>query len=85
MSELVVYHPDPEINAELIQQAVSVEVFDLSIGYAPRWWVCPDCAASHQRGWFQAVGVHRCLRCGYVGTQGTMHTNRPVAEVNPND
>lgn len=71
------YHPDPAINAEVIADALRAEDADLAVGYPPRWWVCPACHASHRRGYFLSVGVHRCLRCGYVGEGGTMHTNRP--------
>jgi rubredoxin len=71
------YHPDPEINAELIQQANEAEAFDLSIGYPPRWWTCPECGVAHNRGHFQAIGQHRCLSCGYVGAGGVMRTNPP--------
>lgn len=71
------YHPDPEINAEIVNQALTAERVDIAAGYAPRWWTCPDCASSHQRGHLYAVGVHRCLGCGYVGTGGVMKTNPP--------
>jgi rubredoxin len=71
------YHPDPEINAEVAAEAVRVEMLDVSLGYSPRWWRCPNCGATHRRGWFLAFGQHRCLGCGYVGAEGTMHTNRP--------
>lgn len=73
-----VYHPDPTIDAEVRADALAAETTDIAAGYAPRWWLCPDCRATHRRGWFQAVGVHRCLGCGYVGEGGTMHTNRPT-------
>jgi len=66
------YHPDPEINAEVAKDAMEAEIFDVMVaGYAPRRWTC-DCGASHSRGFFQAPGVHRCLRCGYVGRGGTL-------------
>lgn len=68
----VAYHPDPIINAELIQQSIEAEAFDLSIGYPPRAWTC-ICGATHQRGHHLTVGTHRCLACGYVGTEGVMH------------
>lgn len=71
MNEPVVYHPDPEINAEVAQQALDAEIFDLAIGYPPRRWICP-CGASHSRGHFGVVGSHRCLRCGYAGGDGVM-------------
>ncbi len=69
------YHPDPEINAEIEQMALDAERFDLAAGYPPRYWVCPDCGAGHRRGHFMAIGAHRCLFCGYIGTGGTMHTH----------
>lgn len=75
------YHPDPAIDAEVRADALVNERIDLDAGYPPRWWVCPDCGASHRRGWFMSEGTHRCLRCGYVGVFGTMHTNRPSASV----
>lgn len=37
------YHPDPEINAGISQQALEAERYDLSIGYQSRWWDCRDC------------------------------------------
>jgi hypothetical protein len=67
------YHPDPEVDADVRADALAAEIFDLSIGYPPRWWTC-RCGASHARGHFGAVGVHRCLRCGYVGNLGRMST-----------
>jgi hypothetical protein len=70
------YHPDPEIDRDIRIEAHQNEVFDLSVGYSPRRWLC-DCGAAHRRGWFMSEGVHRCLRCGYVGEGGTMHTNDP--------
>jgi hypothetical protein len=66
-----VYHPDPEINAEIAQTALEAEQADLAAGYPPRPWLC-DCGASHSRGHFMTVGVHRCLGCGYVGPGGVM-------------
>lgn len=73
------YHPDPEINAGISQQALEAERYDLSIGYPSRWWVCPGCNKSHNRWHFEAVGIYRCLTCGYVVAGGTMHINRPGA------
>ena len=70
-----VYHPDPEINAEIIEAARQAEIIDLAAGYPPRFWRCPDCGAGHKRGHFQVIGVHRCLGCGYVGDGGTVHTH----------
>ena len=66
------YHPDPTINAEVAQQTLEAERADLAMGYPPREWKCPDCGASHKRGHFMTIGVHRCLSCGYVGTEGVM-------------
>lgn len=71
---LVAYHPDAEINAEIAEAALEAERLDLSAGYPPRLWTCPDCGAGHGRGHFQVIGVHRCLRCGYVGDGGIMAT-----------
>lgn len=68
----VVYHPDPEINAGVAADVLEAERVNLSIGYAPSAWTCP-CGASHSRGHFGTVGVHRCCACGYVGTGGVMH------------
>jgi rubredoxin len=70
----VVYHPDPAINEEIAEAALESERLDLAAGYPPRRWTCPDCAASHSRGHFQVIGVHRCLSCGYVGSAGVMST-----------
>jgi len=69
-----VYHPDVEINEGIIAEALAGEIVDLAAGYAPKFWRC-QCGAGHSRGHFQAIGVHRCLRCGYVGTGDTMHTH----------
>lgn len=78
------YHPDDEINAEIVAQALDAEIADLAAGYPPRAWTCP-CGATHNRGHFGTIGVHRCLSCGYVGTEGIMRTqgaaDRPVARV----
>lgn len=76
---MIGYHPDPEINAEIVAQALVAEQADLAAGYPPRWFRC-DCGAAHNRGHFQVIGVHRCMACGYVGTGGTTHINRPVEE-----
>jgi hypothetical protein len=67
----VVYHPDPEINADVIADAIEAERADLAAGYPPRRWRCP-CGAEHSRGHFGAIGAHRCLSCGYTGTGGIM-------------
>lgn len=66
------YHPDPDINAGVAQDALDAERADLKAGYPPRRWTCP-CGQSHSRGHFMGqIGVHRCLWCGYVGTGGVM-------------
>ena len=77
----VVYHPDPEINAEVAADALMAERADLAAGYMPRLWTCPDCGKEHGRGHFLTIGAHRCLSCGYVGTGGVMRTEDepPVA------
>ena len=74
MNVAVCYHPDPEIDAEVRQAALEGERIDLAAGYPPKRWVCPSCGASHGRGHFQVVGIHRCLGCGYVGDGGVMLT-----------
>lgn len=68
------YHPDSEINEEIVAQALEAERIDLAAGYLPKFWRC-ECGAGHSRGHFQTIGVHRCLKCGYVGIGGTMHTH----------
>lgn len=73
----VQYHPDPEINAGIVADALAAELADLKAGYPPRWWICP-CGASHRRGFFMAVGVHRCLKCGYVGELGVLSEEREL-------
>lgn len=78
------YHPDTEINAEIIEQALEAETSDLKAGYPSRWWVCPVCETPHNRGHFGTVGSHRCWKCGYAGGEGTMHTNNPIPYL-PND
>jgi hypothetical protein len=65
------YHPDPEINAAVTADAAAAECAGLAAGYPPRRWRC-TCGAAHSRGHFGAIGVHRCLSCGYVGTGGVM-------------
>ena len=69
---LLAYHPDAEINAGVAADALDAERYDLSVGFPPSPWLCPECGAGHDRGHFQTVGVHRCLGCGYVGTGGVM-------------
>lgn len=66
------YHPDPEINALVEQEAAESERADIAAGFPPRWWLCPECGATHNRGHFGVIGSHRCLRCGYVGGGGVM-------------
>jgi rubredoxin len=68
----VVYHPDPEINAEVAADALEAERADLAAGYPPRRWKCPSCGAEHERGHFMTIGIHRCLGCGYAGPDGVM-------------
>lgn len=65
------YHPDPEIDAEVHAEAMESERLDLAAGYPPRRWRC-DCGAEHGRGHFQTIDVHRCLNCGYIGTEGRL-------------
>jgi hypothetical protein len=65
------YHPDPTVNAEVAADAAVAESADLAAGYPPRAWMCP-CGAVHRRGYFQQVGTHRCLGCGYIGTGGVL-------------
>lgn len=68
----IAYHPDPTINAGVAADVLAAEVADLAAGLPPRAWACPSCGRSHKRGHFQAIGQHRCLRCGYAGTGGVM-------------
>lgn len=65
------HHPDPEIAASVEQDAREAEAADVAAGYLPRPWTC-DCGRTHSRGHFYAIGTHRCLGCGYVGTGGTL-------------
>lgn len=71
------YHPEPEVNAEIIADAIAAETTDLKAGYQPRWWACPICNRAHNRGHHLTIGTHRCLACGYEGAGGTMHINDP--------
>lgn len=74
MSEqAAVYHPDPEINAEVAAGVLEAEKVNLAAGLPPSHWECPGCGSSHGRGHFLSIGVHRCLRCGYYGPGGVMH------------
>jgi len=68
---MIAYHPDPEMNEGIADDVLKAEIYDLSIGYPPRRWTCL-CGRSHSRGHFMAIGQHRCLWCGYVGTGGVM-------------
>lgn len=68
---MTTYHPDPEINRGVAADALQAEIADLAAGYVPRKWVCP-CGASHSRGHFMSIGIHRCMKCGYVGDEGVM-------------
>ena len=84
----MMYHPDPEIDAGVRADALEAEMFDLSVGYPARWWVCPTCEKAHRNGFTNgAFGVHRCLWCGYVGDGGTMHINdpRPATTLDPGE
>jgi hypothetical protein len=65
------YHPDPAIHAGVAAEVLEAERVDLEAGLPPRRWTCP-CGASHSRGHFMVIGVHRCLACGYVGPDGIM-------------
>lgn len=65
------YHPDPEINAEVIADALEAERANLAAGFLPQRWRC-ICGTEHARGHVESIGIHRCLACGYVGTEGVM-------------
>ncbi|MHB8734256.1 MAG: hypothetical protein ACYC6M_03025 [Terriglobales bacterium] len=41
-------------------------------------FTCPDCEATHTRGWFGAPGNFRCLRCGYTGPTLTEYHPDPA-------
>jgi len=70
---MIAYHPDPEINREVAAEVLANEAFDVLIArLPPRRWMCPLCGTSHSRGHLGAIGTHRCLSCGYVGTGGVM-------------
>ena len=75
----IVYHPDPRINAEVAADALDAERADLTAGYPPRPWCCP-CGAAHARGHFGAIGIHRCLACGYVGPGGVLLDGSDLTE-----
>lgn len=70
------YHPDPEIDREVVAEALEGEAYDMSVGDAPWWWQCPACKRSHNRGHHGAIGIHRCLGCGYTGPCGMMSERR---------
>lgn len=72
------YHPDPAINAEVALDALDAERADLAAGYPPRPWQCGECGASHARGHFGSIGVHRCLRCGYAAAFALMQPVRAL-------
>lgn len=56
------YHPDPDIDAEILAEAALGARADLSAGL--RCHCCPRCGWTHGRGWFDGVDTYRCLRCG---------------------
>jgi hypothetical protein len=77
MEEGDFYHPDPEINAQVTEEANANERFDVAARLPPRWWICPECGASHTRGFIDGHSSHRCLRCGYGGGGGTFSDLSP--------
>lgn len=79
----VAYHPDPEINAGVAADMLEAERADLVAGYPPRRWTCPVCSTAHGRGHFGAIGIHRCLKCGYTGTGGVMEEEGAPASPPP--
>lgn len=64
------------IQEEIAADERDAEVADVKAGYPPRRWRCV-CGAEHDRGHFQALGVHRCMRCGYAGDGGTLLEPEP--------
>lgn len=68
---LLRYHPDPDIDAGIHEEAQESERRDLDAGYPPRRWRC-GCGAEHGRGHYLTIDTHRCLACGYVGTGGAL-------------
>lgn len=66
-TKAVCYHPDLEINADGITNAVEGERADLAAGCAPRRWRC-ICGTEHSRGHFGTVGAHRYLTCEAVAS-----------------
>lgn len=69
------YHPDPEINAEVALDVRDGEKANLAAGLPPSTWMC-ECGARHSRGHYGTIGVHRCMKCGYVGTGGVLLDSR---------
>lgn len=66
------YHPDPEINEEIAEDARTGETLSVfTLGLPPSPWEC-ECGAAHDRGHFQLFNAHRCLRCGYIGRGGRL-------------
>lgn len=72
MNNKYTYHPDKEINTAIEQEMIKSERIDMAAGYPPRWWKCPECGSTHNRGHFLVLGRHRCLKCGYDGVGGVM-------------
>lgn len=68
---MIAYHPDHATNEQVAADTLAAEVLDIAAGYPPRRWTC-ECGASHSRGHFYAIRIHRCLSCGYVGDGGVM-------------
>ena len=69
------YHPDNDINESVKRDALVGELADLAAGLPPKRWRCV-CGVEHKRGHFGAIGVHRCLSCGYAGDGGIMLTEK---------
>lgn len=64
------YHPDREINAGVALDAAQGELVDIRAGLPARRWRC-RCGTEHSRG-PQPNGGHRCLSCGYIGSEGVL-------------
>jgi len=77
----IVYHPDPDINESVRVQTIEGDREGMQAGHPPLRWCCPECARSHSRGYFLAVGQHRCLWCGYQGAGGVLWD--PKTELDP--
>ena len=58
------YHPDPETDAEVREEAATNARVDLSLGM--KCYCCPKCGWDHGRGWVDGVDIYRCLRCGIM-------------------